>query len=236
MHPHEEVLLDLLFEDKKGERVEEVKMSDISGRLGSKQWERFKDAMKAEIKAAGYLDAERQAQKKRWLATGLLTLLLGVAIMFALLILFLDSFGGWVLIPAFAIQFVGVAFLVLSASYSPLSESGLVAAETWKPFFEHLKQVSRDKAAPGKPDAFYRYLPYAATYGLLHAWAKSFEKRGWEETPAWFYVLPHTHGANMGSFVAMTGAISSSGGSAAGAAGAGAAGAGAAGGGASGAG
>ncbi|MBK8434354.1 MAG: hypothetical protein IPL28_25055 [Chloroflexi bacterium] len=83
---------------------------------------------------------------------------------------------------------------------------------------------------------FEKYLPYAATFGLLDQWAKQFEKEGWTEMPAYFRVLPTTTSDQaMGVFVAMSATANSSGGSAAGA-GAGAAGAGAAGGGASGAG
>ena len=106
-------------------------------------------------------------------------------------------------------------------------------ANEWQSFYQHLKDVTRSKAAVGETNMFNRFLPYAATYGLLHQWAKFFEKEGWTELPPYFHALNRADDGGMAAFVAMTAASSSSGGSAAGA---GAAGAGAAGGGASGAG
>jgi len=92
--------------------------------------------------------------------------------------------------------------------------------------------ASLPAASVSGPAMFQRFLPYAASYGLLHPWAKWFEKEGWTDLPPYFEALAADDGG-VAAFVAMTSASSSAGGSAAGAAGAGA---GAAGGGASGAG
>jgi uncharacterized membrane protein len=133
------------------------------------------------------------------------------------------------------VAFLGVVGLLFGGSLTPLSDVGTETAVTWKEFSNYLKAVSKGKQAVDSPTMFEKYLPYAAAFGLLHPWAKHFEKDGWTETPAYFHVLPTTTGNQaMVAFVAMSAATNSSGGSAA--AGAGAAGAGAAGGGASGAG
>ena len=117
-----------------------------------------------------------------------------------------------------------------------MSDIGAETAVSWSKYNNYLKEVSKGKQAIDSPTMFDKHLPYVAAFGLLHQWAKQFEKEEWTEMPGYFHVLPTTTGNQaMVAFVAMTAATSSSGGSAAGA-GAGAAGAGAAGGGASGAG
>jgi uncharacterized membrane protein len=112
----------------------------------------------------------------------------------------------------------------------PLSDVGAETAVSWKAFNSYLKAVSKGKRAVDSPTMFEKYLPYAAAFGLLHQWAKHFEKEGWTETPEYFHVLPSTTGNQaMLAFVAMSAATHSSGGSASGSAGAGAAGGGASG-------
>ena len=75
-------------------------------------------------------------------------------------------------------------------------------------------------------------MPQAAAFGLLHKWAKRFEKEGVTTLPHYFHAVPGSTN-QIGAFVAMTAATQTSSGAATGA---GAAGGGAAGGGASGAG
>lgn len=230
LRPHERGLLAALFETKRG-RSDEVKLSELNTLISSRQWEKFKEPLKEELEATGYISQARRDRRSRLMVVGGIVLVLSV---FAA-ILAITTFGPWFLTVGAAIFIVAVATLSVGYSLSVLTDEGAAVAAEWQRFSEHLKQVARGKAAVSGPEMFRRFLPYAASYGLLPQWAKWFEKEGWTELPPYFQTLTASPADGSAAFVAMMSASSSSGGSAAGAGAAGAAG-GAAGGGASGAG
>ena len=230
---HEEGFLEMLFEDKNG-RSTSIKLSDMGKKISGSAWKKYKEPLEAEMKQAGFLSQSRKKTRTTLFVLGGLLLALGLTGVVVIAILNdVIGLGPMAVAPAVAmLGFVGIGF---GSSLAPLSDMGAETAVTWKQFNNYLKDVSKGKQAVDSPTMFEKYLPYAASFGLLQQWAKHFEKEGWTETPAYFHVLPTTTGNQaMVAFVAMSAATNSSGGSAA--AGAGAAGAGAAGGGASGAG
>jgi len=235
LRPHESSLMTLLLEDKSGFERESVKVSSLNNLISSRRWKRFEKSMKAELTAANLLCEERKKARERTMALSLVPMLL-ILVVVAILVIFSASFGLWPLVLAGALLLVTIMWLIGGSSISVLSEQGAQTAAEWESFYRYLKKVCNGKAAPANEDEFENYLPFATAYGLLHAWAKRFEKRGWTETPAYFRPLQSASQTPMVAFIAMTAATSSSGGSAstAGAGGAGAGGA--AGGGASGAG
>lgn len=231
--PHEESLLALLFETKKG-RSRSVGMAELSQRISSRAWEQFRQTLYAEFTAAGLLDPQRQQTKRRWTIAGILFILSGLVVTIPMMLILYTFSGLWPLLLAGSAIIVGVVMLIVGGLITPLSRQGTALASQWRSFAAYLKQITRNKAAATRPDIFDLYLPYAASFGILHSWARYFEKKGGAKLPPWFQALTATPDEAMGAFVAMTAASSASGGSAAGAAGAAAAGA--AGGGASGAG
>lgn len=231
LRPHENGLLRLLFETK-GMRHKSVQLSKLSSAVSGSQWKKFTEPLEAEIKAAGYIDAERKSRRTLVMAGSFIFLILAVLIMI-LTAIFENQFGIWPMTIAASFFLVFIILLSVGSSLTILTDEARLMANEWQSFYQHLKDVTRSKAAVGETNMFNRFLPYAATYGLLHQWAKFFEKEGWTQLPPYFHALNRADDGGMAAFVAMTAASSSSGGSAAGA---GAAGAGAAGGGASGAG
>lgn len=231
LRPHESGLLELLFETK-GMWHQSVKMSKLSSAVTGSQWKKFTEPLEAEIKAAGYIDAERKSRRTQVIAGSVVFLVLAVLIMI-LTVIFENLFGMWPMLLALSFFVLFGIFMGVGSSMTILTDEARLLANQWQSFYQHLKDVTRRKAAVGETNMFNRFLPYAATYGLLHQWAKFFEKEGWTQLPPYFHALNRADDGGMAAFVAMTAASSSSGGSAAGA---GAAGAGAAGGGASGAG
>jgi len=230
--PHEEELLNLLFVSKKGQ-TEAVTLSELDQKVTSSAWDKYKNALQAEIKQAGFLSVERKQVRRVYFVLGGIMIVAGAGGLFLAAILS-DMLGFGPLLLAGGILLLGVVGVIMGAAFSPLSDVGAETAVAYKAFAQHLKNVTKGKEAVGAPQMFERYLPYAASFGLLEQWAKHFEKAGWNHVPSYFHVLSTTGDNQMGAFIAMLAATSSSGGSAAGAAGA--AGAGAAGGGASGAG
>lgn len=232
--PHEEGFLEMLFTDKNG-RVSSLKLSDMGTKISGSAWKKYQEPLQHEIKQAGFLNADRQTIRTTLMVWGGVLIVMG-AILFIGAAVLSDSFGLGTLAVGVAVMLLGIFGVVLGGSLLPLSDVGAETAVAWKQFQNYLNEVSKGKQPIDRPAMFAKYLPYAATFGLLHQWAKQFEKEGWTEMPAYFRVLPTTtNDQAMGVFVALSATANSSGGSAAGA-GAGAAGAGAAGGGASGAG
>jgi len=234
LKPHEEGFLDMLFEDKNG-RSTSIKLSKMGQKITGSAWKKYKEPLEEEIEGAGYLSKSRKKTRATFFGLGGLLLALGLVGSIGMAIL-ARSIGLGPLAVATTVALLGLAGIIFGGSLSPLSDAGAETAASWNEFNNYLKAVSKGQRAVDSPTMFEKYLPYAAAFGLLHQWAKHFEKEGWTETPAYFHVLHSTtDNQAMIAFVAMSAATHSSGGSATGA-GAGAAGAGAAGGGASGAG
>lgn len=232
LRPHEQGLLDLLFETKKG-RQTAVKLSKLNNVVTGKQWKKFTDPLEAEIKAAGYIDTERKTRRQWIIGGSIFIFVLSMLVLVGTPLALNGLFGLWPLAVALSLFIVFVMLISVGSSLTILTNEAKMTADEWQSFYNYMKDVTRHKAAVGEPNMFNRFLPYAASYGLLHQWAKFFQKEGWTELPPYFHALSRTGDESMAAFVAMAGTSSSSGGSAAGA---GAAGAGAAGGGASGAG
>lgn len=227
--PHERGLLALLFETKRG-ATSTVKLSDLGSRVTSRQWDKFADPLKEELRMAGFISEKRKAARVRMIAGGILLMLLAVATGVAIALLG----NPWAMATAGGGLVLGLITAVAGATLSPLSDEGATKAAAWQGFADHLKDVAKGRSAVSGPEMFERFLPYAASFGLLEAWAKWFEKQGWTELPPYFHPLSTADRSPAAAFVMLAVISSSSGGSASGAAGA--AGAGAAGGGASGAG
>jgi uncharacterized membrane protein len=232
LRPHEEQLLEMLFTTRDGEMVDSISMSKVGSLLTSARWKQFTESVEAEMKAAGLLDADQKRRSQRLIVGGMIALFLAGSIFVAALLL-QSVFGFWPLLVTGALFLLFLIALIAGYSLSVLSADGARIAAAWEPFYRHLNEVTRRRAAITSPDMFERYLPYAAAFGLLNAWAKRFANESRTQPPAYFHTLGTADGMPMGAFVAMVAASSSSGGAAAGA---GAAGAAAAGGGASGAG
>jgi Predicted membrane protein (DUF2207) C-terminal domain/Predicted membrane protein (DUF2207) N-terminal domain len=233
LRPHESGLLDLLFETKKG-RQTAVKMSKLGKTISGKQWKKFTEPLKAEIKAAGYIDQARETGRQRVIVSSIIILVFAMIALAAMQVALNDLFGIWPIAIAFSLLIVFIILISIGSKLTILTNEAQIMANEWQSFYQYMKDVTRKKAAVNSTDMFTQFLPYAASYGLLHQWAKFFQKEGWTELPPYFQALSQTgNNGGMKAFVAMTATSASSGGSAAGGGGAGA---GAAGGGASGAG
>jgi hypothetical protein len=229
LRPHERGLLAAMFDTKQG-RTESVKLSELSKRLSSRQWKRYAEPLKEELTQTGLVSEARKSGRSRLIGAGIVLIFASLG---ALIVMAVVE-DPWMLALVGSLFVAGLITAVAAASLKPLTDRGAAEAALWERFAGHLKDVTKGKAAVSGPDMFQRFLPFAAGYGLLEAWAKWFEKEGWTELPPYFHALATADDSGVAAFVAMTAASSSLGGSAAGAAGA--AGAGAAGGGGSGAG
>lgn len=95
----------------------------------------------AELRSAGWADGSSTGPRAWLVVIGLLAIGLSI---FGIVVA--ASGGGWpILIGIVALSFVGIAALVMSAGYSPLTREGQEAALPWKAYREGLKRAAKDR-------------------------------------------------------------------------------------------
>ncbi len=233
LRPHEAGLLRALFEVKGGREGDSLPLSQVPHRLSSHaKW--YNEPLEQEMEAAGWLDPQRKATRKRLIAPAIVAILGGGAVMVAGFIiagsaaaraagtaLTVGAVGAGVGVAFFLL---GLAALIAGGAFSPLSEQGEQAAAAWKGFATYLKDIVRGREFVAGETLFERYLPFAAGLGLGERWARHFQKQGYAAIPDWFRAL-EADGGDFGDVVAVLAATnasfsSSADGGAAGAAGA----------------
>ncbi len=239
LKPHEQGLLTVLFQTKRGFE-EELPLSEVASRLASKA-KLFNQPLDEEMALAGLLDQSRQAQRSRLIAASVMGTLLGGAGFGVGLIwgVVAAENAQWAMLPAAAVLaglgtglfIVGLLGLIVATTLSIWTEQGERSAADWKGFAAYLKDVSKGKDDLLDVTRFDRYLPYAAGFGLGEAWTKRYQQQSGFSVPPWFQALQSddSSAAFVAVMVASQASFSSGGG-------AGGAGGGASGGGASGAG
>jgi uncharacterized membrane protein YgcG len=239
LKPHEQVLIEMLFKGRKGWQTE-ASAKELSSAVSS-HFKQFVEPVKKELEAQGWIDPQRRSSRTLMYVLGTVLLLLGMFLAIGMVILGVSSrnAANWPMLQSAlllgllfsGLTVAGIAGLIVASGISPLSDQALQLAARWESFAGYLKDVTRNSEPVIRPDLFEAYLAYAASFGLAETWAKYFHKQGMQQAPAWF--ISTVPGENMGGFIAIMAATSTSGQSGAGG---GAGGGGAGGGGGSGAG
>ena len=217
LRPHEEGLLSLLFQTKKGVRGS-VRVSELSSSLTS-GLKKFTEPLKEEMKRAGLFSAERSKVRGQLALVGVILIVVGLVGMVVLAVLG----AGLALLAGLGLVLVSIVAFVMAAAFSPLSDEGAQEAARWQGFQLYLQDVLRGREVLSAA-LLEQYLPYAAGFGLAEKWAKLFSKQSGAEIPAWFHALAGSGAEGMAAFVAVMAATSSAGSSAGGAGAAGASG------------
>lgn len=197
LRPHEHGLLDALFQTKRG-MEDELALSKVGTRLASHQ-KLFNKPLDEEMALAGLLDTQRQAQRNRLVAAGVLMLLLGGVGFGAGMVWGAVSSDNaqWSVLPFAAalagggagLFVAGLLALIVSATLSTWTEQGDRESADWKSFAAYLKDVSKGKEELLDTTRFERYLPYAAGFNLGESWVKRYEKQSGFSAPPWFQAL-----------------------------------------------
>jgi hypothetical protein len=221
LSPYEETLVAIIF----GTNDSTVSLGKARNRL-IHQFRKFKTALEPVMQAAGLLDQDRRAVRRRFAQIAAACLISAGVVAFALALM-VERFGPWpMLIPA-ALSVVGVSALICFAAHTPLSNEGIQRAREWRGFRQHLRDIARDRE-PSPSDAVTRQLlAYAIALGLAHSWS-SYLKKHRSAAPDWFRAIAATGGDSavaFSSFVASGGAHAGGHGGAGAAAGGGASGA-----------
>ncbi len=197
LRPHEHGLLDALFQTKHG-LEDELPLSKVGTRLAGHQ-KLFNKPLDEEMALAGLLDTQRQAQRNRLVAAGVLILLLGGVGFGAGMVWGAVSSENaqWAMLPVAAalagvgagLFIAGLLGLIVSATLSAWTDQGEREASDWKGFAGYLKDVSKGKDDLLEVTRFDHYLPYAAGFGLGESWVKRYQQQSGFSTPPWFQGL-----------------------------------------------
>ncbi len=199
---YEEKLLEIIFGPNDGT----ISLAKARNRL-MRQFRKFKTALEPAMQAAGLLDEDRRAIRRRFAQIAIACLIAAGVVALALAFI-VERFGPWpMLIPA-ALGVVGASALICFAAHTPLSNEGIQRARAWRGFRQHLRDVARDREPSPSDTVNRQMLPYAIALGLAHAWA-SYLKKHRSAAPDWFRAIAATGGDSavaFSSFVASGGA------------------------------
>ena len=224
--PVDERTLEIIFKGRHGAETT-VTLAKARSRL-TQHLRRFREVVNPEMKAAGLLDEDRQAVRRRFLGAGLTALVAAAVMAMAMVVVQLPrQYGGWPLLLPVALGVVAIVAFIAHAAHTPLSNEGVRRSNQWRGFRRYLREVARDReAAPGDA-AVGQLLPFAVALGVASGWS-AYLKRHRSAAPPWFRAASGD-GANPGvafaAFVSTGGSGAGSHGGGGGAAGGGASGA-----------
>lgn len=226
LHHHENMLLEMLFTEK-GIPTDTLPLSKLVNKFSSKNWKSYKEAVQQELEDLGFISQEKQDARKRIMVVGIVLIIIA-ALIFAFSLMLIEPFGAWPFALSITFFTLSLFYMGGSATVKPLNQAGIIEAQKWQQFFEYMCDLTKDRASSTKVDAFHRYLPYAASYGLLDRWTKWYQKRGGTDLPHYFQTVSASASDGFAAFIAMSGATNAAGGAggAGGAAGGGGSGAG----------
>lgn len=196
LHPFEQHLFQTIF--KPGETQADLSQAILRLSLKKKHLEK---PLEQELIQRGWFDQKRKRAQTMLRTTGLLGSIAALALfivgIFAL-VTFVTGYPllGW--IGAALMGFGGGAFLLSSpllfyaSRYSLLTPAGEEQKLRWRGFQNYLHRVISGREPAMRPDAFERYLAYAAAFGLGQEWVSHFQKMRGVSLPAWFHSLSGT--------------------------------------------
>jgi uncharacterized membrane protein YgcG len=163
--PYEQKIMHGLFDGgKSGTRLSTLK-GTFSGTLHDAERSLYEDAVRLK-----WFTTNPQSTRITWAMLGILAVLLGVGVAWAL-----GALAGWGLL--------GIAIILIGG--------GMIVANRWMPrrtglgtdlfrktlgFRLYMTRAEKDRQAfAEKAEIFTQYLPYAIVFGCVHRWAKAFE-------------------------------------------------------------
>jgi hypothetical protein len=189
VRPHERLVLEALFHHQKAD----VPFTRALQRLLAR-WRKVRAATEAELLEARLIDPDRREGAHALLVSGLVVMgfagILGLVSVLTSLRLGTMS----MLVPA-AFGTSGLAMVVIGATFSTLSPSGLGAARRWDAYRRYLRVQTAQGRVPADGAELGRILPYAAALGMLAPLGRALKRRQSGDAPPWLHPLERSGGA-----------------------------------------
>ncbi len=219
LQPHEQAILAAAFSRA---AQPTLATSEELGKGLQKARSQLTEVARAELRARGLLDLQRETRRGRFMLVGLALLFLGMAALIGLVV----ALGVAGSATGVALLALGIVALILAAALAVQTPQGQREASAWEAFGRYLKRIASGRAPEGA--AYLEpYLAYAAAFGLESKWVKQYAATQ-TPPPDWFHPLASRAGdrdAMAGFVVVISSASHSAGASGASSAGGGAGGA-----------
>ena len=163
--PYEQKILHGLFDgSKSGTRLSTLK-GTFSGTLHDAERSLYEDSVRLK-----WFTRNPQSTRLSWAMLGILAVLVGVGVTWAL-----GALAGWGLIGV-AVFLVGAVMIVASRWMPRRTGLGTDLFKKTLGFRLYMTRAEKDRQAfAEKAEIFTQYLPYAIVFGCVHRWAKAFE-------------------------------------------------------------
>ncbi|TMD19619.1 MAG: DUF2207 domain-containing protein, partial [Chloroflexi bacterium] len=163
--PYEQKILHGLFDgSKSGTRLSTLK-GTFSGTLHDAERSLYEDSVRLK-----WFTRNPQSTRLSWAMLGILAVLVGVGVTWAL-----GALAGWGLIGV-AVFLVGAVMIVASRWMPRRTGLGTDLFRKTLGFRLYMTRAEKDRQAfAEKAEIFTQYLPYAIVFGCVHRWAKAFE-------------------------------------------------------------
>ena len=198
--PEERAVLAVAFRHKDQEEHETPLMkarSRLTNGLSA-----LRPAVYEQLRALGLIDDDRMRVRKRFLGWSIAFLVIA-GLLVAPAAFATATYQGWpFLIPA-AVGAVAIVGFIFYGALTPLSNEGARAAESWRGYQRHLKDVARDRAQL-VTDSPPRVLPFAVALGLTALWSKHMKHHP-TGIPPWFQALSVSDQEGFPAFLAVVG-------------------------------
>jgi uncharacterized protein (TIGR04222 family) len=193
LKPHEESLLNLLFEESTT-RPASAHFTDFARKYAANP-ARFNTLLEQEMAEKGLLNQTNTRLRARLLSVGRFLTGLGVIGMVIAIAAGAQN-GFWPLFMILlALTIVGIVILNQRNHCYALTPEGERRAQDWQGFYAHLYDIVHGHAPEADLDSdalnyqFVRNLPYAASFGMGQDWIDHFQSMGITSLPPWFLAL-----------------------------------------------
>ncbi len=200
----EQTLLRLVFGNAQP-HAGEVPMHKVQRQL-QRHWRQFMRALRQEAEAAGFIDADREGIRKKWIAAGVTMMLLALAGTGASLMATVPQGRLTPIVVAVAIGLgvftLGLLVLVVGGTLTRVTDAALTRKQSWEAFRKYLKELSSHKTGL-QPEWLSSYLPYAIVLGLGNQWAKAFKDRRMPAHFTWLVGAEQFDGSDIATLIAV---------------------------------
>ncbi|MDQ2683074.1 MAG: DUF2207 domain-containing protein, partial [Chloroflexota bacterium] len=144
----------------------------------------IKNQMYEELVKRGYFPVSPQTTRSRYQGVAS-TVLIGGAVLLAILGKWVFGISGWVVLPIAALAIVFIALYQISKFMPRKTLPGAESAAKWRAFKRYLADLDQNRATEGSGELFEKYLPYAVAFGLEESWVSKFAEAG-APAPEWY--------------------------------------------------
>ncbi len=177
---YEAILVSEIFGSGMSRRLEDLKEKFYS------TVPKIQDALYKEAVKEGLFPASPKSIRNRYIAFGVVGLIVAVALFFCVAVPFVDQVDT-LLCPFVALGGVSLVLIAMSGRMPAKTRKGAEEAAKWWAFKTYLQNIQRYADINNSTSQFQKYLAYAIAFGLERTWINRFARVPNTPVPGWYY-------------------------------------------------